>query len=206
MKLAQYSQTLGGALKENQLSRLVILGLVVSNLLSLFIALSKHDIVVMVPPGLSTKSELAHNQASAGIKESWATYIAMMLGNVTPRTAPYLTETLGKFIAPGAYKTILDAISTQTKLIQDQQVTIQFVPNEVFYLPAKDVVVVSGEFSMRGMRDAERQMVRTYEIGIGVQDYMVRMTSLKVYEGPWSPDQGSKKQPAQANDENGSNG
>lgn len=188
MKITEYARTLGGALQENKLTRYVLLGLVLANVVLAFIALTKKDVIVLVPPGLTQRSELAENQASAGVKESWATYIAMTLGNVTPRTAPYLTETLGKVIAPRAYKTLLNNINEQTRVIEDQQVTVQFVPNEVFYLPESDVVVVSGEFTLRGMRDAEKHLVRTYEIGMTVQDYMVRMDSLKVYEGPWSPD------------------
>jgi conjugal transfer pilus assembly protein TraE len=186
MKLNQYAQTLGGALKENHLTRYVLLGLVLSNVFLAMFVMSKKDIVVMVPPNLRERSELAENKASAGLKETWATYVATMLGNVTPRTAPYLVETLGKFIAPAASRELLDGITEQTKTIQDEQVTIQFTPNQVFYLPNKDVVVVSGEFSMRGMRENERRMVRTYEIGIDVSNYMVRVDSLTVYEGPWN--------------------
>lgn len=187
MKMADRFKTLKGALEENKVSRYVLLVLAVANVLLAILAFGRDQMVVMVPPNLSEKVEISESQASSGLKESWATYVAMMMGNVTPRNAAYLSELVGKIVAPNIYKDFLESISEQTKLIEDEQLTLQFTPSQVFYLPEKDVVVVSGEFSLRGMRDVEKRMVRTYEIGIAIKNYRVQINSFAVYEGPWNP-------------------
>ena len=187
MKMSDRFKTLKGALEENKVSRYVLLVLAVANVLLAILAFGRDQMVVMVPPNLSEKVEISESQASSGLKESWATYVAMMMGNVTPRNAAYLSELVGKIVAPNIYKDFLESISEQTKLIEDEQLTLQFTPSQVFYLPEKDVVVVSGEFSLRGMRDVEKRMVRTYEIGIAIKNYRVQINSFSVYEGPWNP-------------------
>lgn len=187
MKWTDRFSTLRGALEENKMSRYILMVLAVSNILLAILAFGRDQTVVMVPPNLSEKVEISENQASSGLKESWGTYVAMMMGNVTPRNAAYLTELIGKIVAPNIYKDFLQSITEQTKLIEDEQLTLQFTPNQVFYLPDKDVVVVSGEFSMRGMRAVEKRMIRTYEIGIGIRNYRAQINAFTVYEGPWNP-------------------
>lgn len=186
MKMSDRFKTLKGALAENTINRYVLLVLVAANLVLAILAFGRKETVVMIPPNLSEKVEISESEASSGLKESWATYVAMMMGNVTPRNAQYLTELIGKIVAPNIYKEFLDSITEQTQLIEDEQLTLQFTPSQVFYLPAKDVVVVSGEFSLRGMRSVEKRMIRTYEIGVAIRNYRAQITSFVVYEGPWA--------------------
>jgi|GEM_PF-1432826 conjugal transfer pilus assembly protein TraE len=187
MKLEQYSRTLKGALQENKLTRYVMLGLVVSNVVLAMGMVSKDETVVMVPPDISQEARLASNSANAALKETWATHVAMQLGNVTPRTAAYVSEQLGKIVSPPVYQPFMESLAEQAQRIKDDQITIQFSPTHVFYVQEKDVVVVSGEYAVRGMRAAEKRSIRTYEIGIEVKNYHVIVSSLSAYEGPWAP-------------------
>jgi len=186
MKLGAYLNSWGGSLAENKFSRYILLTMAVSNLVLGMMAFSRDQTVVLVPPELSRESKVASKTADAGYKEAWATHIAMMLGNVTPRTAQYVNDHIGKLMGPRVYKQMMDGITEQASRIQDDQLTIQFSPNQTFYLPEKDVVVVTGEYTIRGMQDSEERMLRTYEIGIDISNYVVRVDSLEVYEGAWS--------------------
>lgn len=187
MKLEQYTRTLKGALQENKLTRYVILGLVASNVVLALGLVSKDETVVMVPPKLTHEARIASNSANAALKEAWASHVAMQLGNVTPRTAAFVGEHLGKIVSPSAYQGFMESLATQAERIKQDQLTVQFSPTHVFYVQERDLVVVSGEYAIRGLRDSEKRSVRTYEIGIDVANYQVSVTSLSAYEGPWAP-------------------
>ena len=188
MNLDKYSKTLRGAIQENKLGRWALVLLSIANVILVLGVTSKDTAVVVVPPTLSSQGgTLASNSANASLKEAWGSYFAMMLGNVTPRTADYVAEQLGKYVAPRAYNGFMEKIADQVERIKDDNLTIQFAPTHVFYVPEKDIVVVSGEYSMRGMRSEERRTVRTYEVGIAVNNYNVQISSIRPYEGPWQP-------------------
>jgi len=186
MKLSNYLKTWNGAIAENKFSRYVTIALAISNLVLLILMTTVNQTVVLVPPTLTQEAKVSDNNASAGYKEAWATYVAMMLGNVTPRTAPYVSEHVGKLMGPRVYHRMMDGITEQTAKIGAEQLTIQFSPTTAFYLADRDVVVVTGEYVIRGMHSAENRMLRTYEIGIDVQNFRVRVDSLEVYEGAWN--------------------
>lgn len=186
MKMSLYVKTWRGALAENKFSRYIILLLSITVLVLAISLMGKDTKIVLVPPEMTQESAVASNNADAPYKEAWATYVAMMLGNATPRTAPYISESIGKLMSPAVYRTMMDGLTEQASRISDEQLTIQFSPNQTFYLPAKDVVVVTGEYVIRGMQASEQRMVRTYEIGIDVSNYVVRVDSLTAYEGAWS--------------------
>jgi conjugal transfer pilus assembly protein TraE len=186
VKAQEYFKTFHGALKENQFTRPIIGALIASNLLVSIIAFGRNETVVMVPPGLDERVEIGVSEGSPGLKEAWGTHIAMLMGNATPRTATYLSEQLGRLSSPRLFQQIQEQIDKQAKALTDEGMSVSFVPNATFYLPSRDVVIVSGEYMLRGMRGMERSMVRTYEIGVRIQDYRVRMDSFDVYEGPWN--------------------
>lgn len=187
MKIEQYTRTLKGALQENKLTRYVMLGLVISNVVLAMAMVSRNETVVMLPPDITQEARLSSNSANAALKEAWASHVAMQLGNVTPRTAAYVSEQLGKIVSPSAYQPFMESLAQQADRIKEDQLTIQFSPTHVFYVQEKDVVVVSGEYAIRGMRASEKRSVRTYEIGIDVENYQVIVSSLTAYEGPWAP-------------------
>lgn len=186
MKLPEYLKTWKGSLSENKYSRYIILTLAITNLVLVMLVTSKNETVVLVPPEITRDSKLSARDASSGYKEAWATHVAMLLGNVTPRTAQYVSEHVGKIMGPSVYRQMMQGITEQATRISTEQLTIQFSPTTAFYVPERDVVVVSGEYTIRGMQNSEQRMVRTYEIGVDVNNYVVRVESLEVYEGAWS--------------------
>jgi conjugal transfer pilus assembly protein TraE len=186
MKYSDYAKTWKGSLTENKLSRYAMMALVLSNVILAMIAFGRNETVVMIPPGIHERVEIGVSEGTPGIKEVWGTQVAMLMGNATPRNVEYISDQLGKLLSPGTFNSVQEALAAQSKRIEEENITVQFTPNQVFHLPAEDIVVVSGEYTMRGMRGAQQRMVRTYEIGVQIENYMVRVDSLKVYEGPWS--------------------
>lgn len=186
MRYSDYLKTWRGSLTENKLARYAMMALVISNVILSMIAFGRNETVVMIPPGISEEVAIGASEGTPGLKEVWGAQVAMLMGNATPRNVEYIGSQLGKLMAPGVFNAVQESLAAQSKRIADENMTIQFTPNQVFHEPVRDVVVVSGEYSLRGMRGAEQRMVRTYEIGVRIRNYMVRVESFDVYEGPWS--------------------
>ena len=82
------------------------------------------------------------------------------------------------------------SVSEQATQIKAEQISIQFAPREVFYHPVLKKVIVSGDYWIRGSRNSEQKMVRTYVMGVTVKNYVVQLSSLQTQEGPWvEPDE-----------------
>lgn len=183
MKLNTYLQTFRGAKKANQLGAVVLLISLLMNLLLVFAVSNKETVVVMSPP-LSTQDEwLSKSDASIGMKEAWGAWVALLLGNTTPRSIGLVSPMITQVAAPGSYQSLLSALADMKREVEQEQIELQFVPNDVRYIPTRDVVAVSGEMRIRGVRGEEKRFVRTYEIGLRFRNYMPQMTSLDVYEG-----------------------
>lgn len=184
MKINHYLGTFKGATQANKLSGFIILVLALANVL-LLLALNSKDTLVMMAPPLSTQDEwISKGDASMGMKESWGQYIAVLLGNTTPRSVSGITPIIGKVAAPGAYQPLMAALAELKREVEEEQLEIQFSPSDVRYIPSRDVVAVSGEMRMRGVRGDEKRFVRTYEVGMRFRNYQPQMTSLDIYEGP----------------------
>lgn len=185
MKLSSYLQTFKGAKQANKLGAVVILISLLMNLILVFSVSNKDTVVVMAAP-LSTQDEwLSKGDASMGMKESWAQYIAILLGNTTPRSVAGVSPIIGRIASPGAYSSLMGVLAEMQREIEQEQLEIQFTPNDVRYIPSRDIVAVSGEMRMRGIRGDEKRFLRTYEVGLRFRNYMPQMTSLDVYEGPF---------------------
>jgi conjugal transfer pilus assembly protein TraE len=81
---------------------------------------------------------------------------------------------------------MLAAVNEQAEQIKSEQIAIQFAPKQVFYHPVLKKVIVSGDYIIRGARNTEQNMVRTYILGVTVRNYTVQLTSLETQEGPWA--------------------
>lgn len=187
MKLGEYFKTYTGALQANAHSKYIILLLVIANVVLGIALSSKERTIVMVPPNLEQEAWVSKQDSGMSMKESWAIYVATLLGNVTPRSVESLSPMLGKIIAPGSYKEVMDSIAVLEKEVKTEQLEIQFSPTGVFYVPSRDVVAVSGEFRMRSARGVEKRFVRTYEIGVSTRSYTPSVRSIQIYEGPYKP-------------------
>ncbi|UJJ60579.1 TraE/TraK family type IV conjugative transfer system protein [Rhodanobacter denitrificans] len=186
MKLSTYLASWDATRLENRFGRYVMVLLSATTLLLTAFVMNKDPIIVEIPPGLTDKGTVMVDDASDAVKESWAMYFADQLGNVTPRTADFVDKKLARHLSTSISTQVRQLIATQAKEVKDEQVTIQFSPTDVFSLP-DNTVVVTGEYTIRGVRQDERRFVQTFEFGIRVRNYLVVMTSLDAYEGPWRP-------------------
>lgn len=188
MKLSHYLKTREGALKENVVSRAVIATLVLSNLVLGLAMTSQKTTIVMVPPTLESSSEIGASDSGKETQVAWGMYLAGMLGNVTPRTAPYLKQNISRHLSPNLYSSIVEAIDQQAEEIASEQITLSFAPTIGRYDAELDRVIVTGELTIRGLRGAEKRELRTYEMKFVTRNYNVMLDALRIMQGKHSKD------------------
>ena len=187
MKGRTYLDTFRGAVSENKISRYIILGLTIVIFVLSVSLFERKQTIVQIPPGLTQPGTILPDNASPAVKEAWGAYFAGALGNVTPRTADFTARMLQPYVSAAISTDLMELIARETKTIKDQSVSTSFVPTDVFYVPSQDVVVVSGQYTMRGMEQRAKSWVKTFVLGVSIRNYLVTLNSLQTNEGPWVP-------------------
>ncbi|MFB8832025.1 TraE/TraK family type IV conjugative transfer system protein [Azotobacter sp. CWF10] len=90
---------------EAKFLRMVVLGLIVANLFVSCVAISRDQVVTVVPPTLAEQSWVSKTKAGEEYTEAWAMYIAMLLGNVTPRTPPWSRKRSAPYLIRASIRT-----------------------------------------------------------------------------------------------------
>ncbi|SDE05581.1 TraE/TraK family type IV conjugative transfer system protein [Aquimonas voraii] len=187
MKLGTQRKTFEQALRENSLTRWIVAGQVLVVLVMAFGWASTDQRVVLVPPTLSTKAEVSANWASQSLQIAWGQFLATNFGNISPRNADVVLETVGSHLSPSVYRSVVDRLAEQIKVLKDEQLTIAFDPMNSRWDENRQSVLITGEHRIRGLRGAERREVKTYEMRFVVSNYRVLLDHLDVHDGATPP-------------------
>ena len=188
MRLAEFLHTWHGLQWEKRWSRVLLLGLVLSNLLLAWLASRQETAVVLTPLMLTEPVTVARRQADASYKITWGLFFAQLLGNVTPGNADLILPALDPLLAPALYQPVHDAVAEQLALFAREQLTTRYEPRTAQYDPASDSVSISGVLTTRGATGTAQRSERSYTLRIAVANYRPQLTSLQVYSGSRSPE------------------
>jgi len=184
MLISNLKDSFDGMRGENKFLRLALFVLVISNLAVSCTALQKDEIVTLVPPTLQEKSWVSKTQSDSQYSESWALYIAMLLGNVTPANAVVVKEALGPLMSPDLYQSAMGVLDKQIHQIRQDRVTMSFEPQKVL----RDTVnpnrfFVTGRSVSEGPAGDKKRTNRTFEIELRIKDYKPQLTWISTNTG-----------------------
>ena len=151
--------------------------------LALWVLRDQDTAVVIMPPTLTTKGEIARSKASQSVKESWSLYLSQLLGNVTPDTAEFVSDNVGPLLDPLIYSDVINVVEKEIDAIKRDRVSQRFEPRRVVYEPETDKVFVTGFSFVKGVGGEERRFERTYEFHWFVRDYGIRLDEFANYRG-----------------------
>lgn len=184
MILKTMQTTFDGMRGENQFLRLIIAGLLVVNVVTATAALTRDEVITVVPPTLTEKAWLSKTSASFEYTESWAFFIAQLIGNVTPHNATVVKDALGPLLAQDIYQSVMQVLDQQIHQIRQDRVTLGFEPEKVLrdnVNPNK--LYVTGRSVSQGPTGAKKRDSRTYEIELTVKDYKPVITWISTNTG-----------------------
>lgn len=97
MKFSNLRNTLSGLRETNNTLTITNLCTAIVSILLVILIFSKDERIIIVPPNLTTTSWVDANEGSTAYMRSWAGYIATLLGNTNPSSAPFIKESLEPF-------------------------------------------------------------------------------------------------------------
>lgn len=183
MRIRDYLSSLKGVQDLNRWQQVAILGLGLTNGLTALALLFKATPVILIPPTLPAEVEIAKNEGSSSLKESWGLYLAELLGNVTPGNAAFIERSLGPLLDAGIYPEVMAILGREVEALRMDRVSIKFKSREVLYDAHLDRVYVSGEQISQGPGSAPESRPRTYEFRIGFRHYRPVIEHIDVYSG-----------------------
>ncbi|WP_031436303.1 TraE/TraK family type IV conjugative transfer system protein [Methylobacter tundripaludum] len=167
----------------NRFLKSVCIFLMALNLLSLIGWLKKDTVVILIPPGLSEKSEIAKNKASEGYKKAWGMYTATLIGNVTPENADFVLESFSGMVTGEIRAIVTEQITQDLDTLKQEKVSSTFEIVRVTYEPETDKVFVTGRNRMTGAGGKSTPTEQTFEFKIDVKQYSPSITQMASYEG-----------------------
>jgi conjugal transfer pilus assembly protein TraE len=167
----------------NRFLKLVCILLIVVNFLSIIGWLKKDSSVLLIPPGLSEKSEVAKNKASEGYKKAWAMYVATLIGNVSPENADFVLDSFSGMVTGEIRSLVSEQIAQELETLKQEKVSSNFEIARVTYEPESDKVFVTGRNHMTGAGGKSSPTEQTFEFKIDVKQYSPIITAMASYEG-----------------------
>jgi conjugal transfer pilus assembly protein TraE len=183
MNYKTYASTFLSIQRSNQFMKMVCLCLLATNILVVFGWLKKDTSIILVPPGLSEKSEIAKNKASEGYKKSWAMYVATLIGNVTPENADFVLDSFGGMVTGEIRQSVIEQITQELDTLKLEKVSSTFEIVYVTYEPETDKVYISGRNRMTGAGGKSVPTEQTFEFKIDVKQYSPIITQMASYAG-----------------------
>lgn len=183
MRFKQFASTWLGLQNSNRFLNIVCVSLIVLVFIVVIGWLKKDTVVILVPPGLSEKSEIARNKASAGYKKAWAMHTAILIGNVTPENADFVTESFADMVTGEIRSFVVEQITQELDTLKQEKVSSTFEIVRVTYEPESDKVFVTGRNRMSGAGGKSTPTEQTFEFIIDVQQYSPVITHMASYEG-----------------------
>ncbi len=184
MRYQAFKSNFIGSLEEKRFLKYLCIGLVSLNIVALAGWLKKDTSVILVPPGLSEKTEIATNKASEGYKKAWGAYAASLLGNVTPENADFVREALSTMVSGEINMLIGEQITEELETLKREQVSSTFEMRSVVYEPETDKVFVTGWNRLLGVAGTDGKVEpteQTFELIIDVKQYSPIITHMASY-------------------------
>lgn len=161
----------------------VLCVMALANVLLTLKVFTSSQTIVQIPPGLEQDGTLTPGTASESVLAAWGLSVANLVGNATPRTVPFVVETLQGFMAPSSYQAITTDLAAQARHLELENLSLNFSASSVQVDVPKKKVIVAGILTTHGLRNQRRTEVRTYEMTFRVTNYIVQLASLTSYEG-----------------------
>jgi len=181
MKLNDFMASWAAVQGENRMHRYLVAGLLLTNTLTAVAVLGTDPTVILLPPQMQNEVELSRRDASSTLKESWALYLAELMGNVTPANGEFIEKSIGPLLSPGIYREVSEALAEQIRALKIDRVAISFKPKQVLYEKETDKVFVTGDHVTQGPNSHPEIKGRTYEFRILFRNYRPLLDSIDVY-------------------------
>jgi conjugal transfer pilus assembly protein TraE len=172
--------------------QLMTKGLLLSNIIlgagflwSLATISGERERIVLVPPMLDAKAEVAWNSANKEYIKGFGMYIATLVGNIQPKSSTVVLDAVSAFMDPQIYTEFRRQLLTliEDPVFKASGSVITFQPNSIQYEPETNRVFVTGTLITATSGSQKYQKQVTYEMGITIREGRPWVSHFLSYEG-----------------------
>ncbi|KAA0574604.1 hypothetical protein FZ983_27270 [Azospirillum sp. B21] len=168
---------------ENRLYRVLVPMQAAAILLLLVQLMQSRERIIIVPPELNGKAEVAYNSANTEYKEGIALFLAQLLGNITPENADFVKSAIGPFLDPSIYNDVMREVERQVNDFKVEHVAQSFKPKKLFTEAATGKVFAFGAGILEGVSGNTQKADQSFEFVINVRRFRPLVTALETYQG-----------------------
>lgn len=183
MKFKMFSDDWRGTRAENTFLRLLIPLLLLSNIATGISLIFRDRETILVPPQISETMRVSAKKADESYKRSWALYVATLVGNITPGNADFINEQLSQVVDAVTYHGMRQQLADQILEIKNNNLTIDFQPNQVIYEDETGRVFVLGRSQTSGSAGKLTRENRVFEVLVEMVNGRPVVNDLQSYQG-----------------------
>lgn len=146
-------------------------------------AFGNRERIVFVPPFWNQKMELGVAEADAALYQSWGSYFAGLIGNVTPENVQGAVEFISRFLGPEIRSEWEGNLRAQAIELSKSGHSIFFTQRRVEYEAETGKVFVAGSQNLVGASGGKRTKMLVYEFQLDVRSGLPVVRHIDVYEG-----------------------
>lgn len=161
----------------------VVMLLILALLFVGYHAITKKNIVQLIPPYLDERVSVAYNEASKEYKIKYALYSAVLMGNANPESVEHIIDALSVTFSPELYNAQRSELMLQAKELQKSSTAIEFRPVSWEYESETDLVFITGKQILRPSNGEAKSKVITYEFQLEFNSYAPTITHFALYSG-----------------------
>lgn len=190
MKMENMKKSYDEITSTNKLLLLSVVFLSIAVSLLVMYQATRHTRIVMVPPYIDKRLEVSWNSANQAYYKSMGLQIANMIGNVTPQTIRFVTDSLALYMSKDVYAQVKPQLSTYAEDESFKRGTTfsYFTPQSVRYEDKVDKVFVTGHLVTTPMvvnpgQNRAVSKIVTYEMAFIMNNGRPIVTAFDSYEG-----------------------
>lgn len=183
MKGSTYKFGFKGAQETIKLQKYAVLAMSITILILVFGLLQKRERLVIIPPVIDERIELAYNAANEPYFKSYALYVASFLGNINPANANFVKEGLSLSFAPELYGEMQAKITEDAEKMRVSGRTLRFFADRVLFEPGTGKTFVAGKQEIVSAAGNVHDQDVTYEMAIVIRDGLPKVQKFAYYTG-----------------------
>lgn len=172
-----------GVKQDLKVARYTQLVLGICLLICLFFVVTKRERLVIIPPIMSERVELAYDSANAPYYKSYALYVASFLGNINPDNATFVREGLSLSFSAEMYNQVQRMIAENAEKMRTTGRSIRFYPDKVLFEEKTGRTFVAGKQEIVSASGAVSDQDVTYEMQIQIRDGLPKVYKYSQYSG-----------------------
>lgn len=146
---------------------------------------NKHDRVVLVPPSLDKKAEIAWDYANKEYIKSFALYMATLVGNIQPKSSTVVLDSVSAFMDPAIYTDFRYQLMgiIEDPVFKSSGSVISFLPQSVQFEVETSRVFITGTIITSTAGSTKYQKNVVYEVGVRIREGRPWVSHFTSYEG-----------------------